>query len=154
MSEDTFIDIVVNKKARFEYEIVDTFEAGLVLKGTEVKSVRLKQASIQESYARITKGEVFLVGMNITPYAHGNRFNHDPLRERKLLLHRQEIKRLTGKVAERGFTLVPLKLYFKNGKVKVLLGLGKGKTTHDKRKTIQKRESDRELRRVIKESKR
>ncbi|HNV45716.1 MAG TPA: SsrA-binding protein, partial [Spirochaetota bacterium] len=90
MSEDTFIDIVVNKKARFEYEIVDTFEAGLVLKGTEVKSVRLKQASIQESYARIAKGEVFLVGMNITPYAHGNRFNHDPLRERKLLLHRQE----------------------------------------------------------------
>lgn len=154
MSEDTFIDIVVNKKARFEYEIVDTFEAGLVLKGTEVKSVRLKQASIQESYARIAKGEVFIVGMNITPYAHGNRFNHDPLRERKLLLHRQEIKRLTGKVAERGFTLVPLKLYFKNGKVKVLLGLGKGKTTHDKRKTIQKRESDRELRRVIKESKR
>lgn len=154
MSEDTFIDIVINKKARFEYEIVDTFEAGIALKGTEVKSIRQKQVSIQEAYARITKGEVFLVGVNITPYAQGNRFNHDPLRERKLLLHRQEIKRLTGKVAERGFTLVPLKMYFKNGKVKVLLGLGKGKTTFDKRKTIQKRESDRDLRRVIKESKR
>ena len=147
---DRIKDIIGNKKARFEYEIIDTLEAGIVLRGTEVKSIRLKHVSIQESYARVKNGEVFIVGMNISHYESGNRFNHDPDRERKLLLHRQEIKRLTGKLKEKGFTLVPLKLYFKNGKVKILLGLGKGKTSFDKRKTIQRRDLDRDMEREMK----
>ncbi|HOF14949.1 MAG TPA: SsrA-binding protein SmpB [Spirochaetota bacterium] len=145
MSSET--EIVQNKKARFEYEILDTIEAGIVLKGTEVKSVRLKKVNIQDSYARIKDGEAFLYGMNISPYESGNIFNHDPLRVRKLLLHKQEIKRLTGKQQEKGLTLVPLKVYWKNGKVKVLLGLAKGKTLYDKRHDIKKRDSDRELQR-------
>jgi SsrA-binding protein len=140
-------EIIQNKKARFEYEILDTIEAGIALKGTEVKSIRQKKVSIQDSYARIKDGEAFLYGMNISPYEAGNIFNHDPLRVRKLLLHKQEIKRLTGKQQEKGLTLVPLKLYWKNGKVKVLLGLAKGKTLYDKRHDIKKRESDRELQR-------
>ena len=143
-------EIVNNKKARFNYEILDTYEAGIVLKGTEVKSVRLKKVSIQESYAIIKKGEAYIIGMNIAQYDMGNRYNHDPLQDRKLLLHKQEIKRLTGKLQERGLTLIPLKLYFKNGKVKVLLGLGKGKAKYDKRKTIQKRDIERDMQRDIK----
>ncbi len=145
MSSET--EIVQNKKARFEYEILDTIEAGIVLKGTEVKSVRLKKVNIQDAYARIKDGEAFLYGMNISPYESGNIFNHDPVRVRKLLLHKQEIKRLTGKQQEKGLTLVPLKVYWKNGKVKVLLGLAKGKTLYDKRHDIKKRDSDRELQR-------
>ena len=145
MSSET--EIVQNKKARFEYEILDTIEAGIVLKGTEVKSVRLKKVNIQDAYARIKDGEAFLYGMNISAYESGNIFNHDPLRVRKLLLHKQEIKRLTGKQQEKGLTLVPLKVYWKNGKVKVLLGLAKGKTLYDKRHDIKKRDSDRELQR-------
>ncbi|MFW5770112.1 MAG: SsrA-binding protein SmpB [Spirochaetota bacterium] len=148
--EDRFMDVAKNKKARFEYEILETIEAGIVLKGTEVKSVRQKKVSIQESYARIKDGEAYIIGMTISPYEMGNQFNHEPARERKLLLHRQELKRLTGKLKEKGLTLVPLKIYFKNGKVKILLGLGKGKATYDKRKTIQKREADRELQRAVK----
>ncbi len=148
--EDRIIDIAKNKKARFEYEIDDTMEAGIVLRGTEVKAVRQKKVSIQEAYARIKDGEAYIVGLTISPYEMGNQFNHEPARERKLLLHRQEIKRLTGKLKEKGFTLVPLKVYIKNGRVKVLLGLGKGKTRYDKRKTIQKREADRELQRALK----
>ena len=144
------VDIVKNKKARFEYDIIDTIEAGVVLAGTEVKSIRLRRVSIQEAYARIKEGEVYIIGMSISPYEMGNRYNHEPLRDRKLLLHKQEIKRLTGKLKERGFTLIPLKLYFKNGKVKILLGLGRGKTKYDKRKSIQKRESEREIQRAIK----
>lgn len=147
---DNFQDIVVNKKARFDYEVMDTFEAGVVLVGTEVKSVRLKKVSIQEAYATIKNNEAFIIGMNIAQYEMGNRFNHEPARERKLLLHRHEIKRLTGKLKERGYTLVPLKVYFKNGKVKVLLGLARGKAQYDKRKTIQKREADRDMQREIK----
>lgn len=148
--KDNIIQIVQNKKARFEYEIAETIEAGIVLLGTEVKSIRLKKVSIQESYAKVIRGEVFITGMNIALYEMGNRNNHEPVRDRKLLLHKQQIKRLTGKLKLRGFTLIPLKLYFKNGKVKVLLGLGKGKTKYDKRKVIQKRESDRELQRILK----
>jgi SsrA-binding protein len=144
---DSIIEIARNKKARFEYEIVDRFEAGVVLVGSEVKSLRQKKASIQEAYARIKNGEVFLTGMNIAIYEMANRFNHDPVRERKLLLHRQEIKRLIGKVQERGFTLVPLRLYFKNGRVKVEIGLARGKTQYDKRRNIQKRDVERELQR-------
>ena len=142
--------IARNKKANFEYEILDTFEAGIMLTGTEVKSMRLKNVSIQEAYARIKNNEVFIVGMNVNPYESGNRFNHEPLRERKLLLHRHEIKRLTGKLAERGYTLVPLKLYFKNGKVKVEIGIGKGKKLHDRRQDIKKREERRDISRDFK----
>ena len=145
--QDKVLQIVNNKKANFEYEILDTFEAGIVLKGTEVKSIRLKKVNIEDSYARIMEGEIFIVGVNISHYNKGNRFNHEPVRDRKLLMHKQEIKRLTGKLKERGFTLVPLKMYFKNGKVKILLGLGKGKAKYDKRRAIQKRDLDREMQR-------
>ena len=149
MSEK-IIDIIKNKKARFDYEILDTFEAGIVLVGTEVKSIRMKKVSIQEAYARIVNGEIFLVGMNITIYDQGNRYNHEPVRNRKLLLHKHEIKRLTGKLQEKGYTLVPLRMYIKNGKVKVELGLGRGKAKYDKRKTIQKRDIEREMQREMK----
>lgn len=148
--QDKFIEIAKNKKARFEYEISETVEAGIALKGTEVKSIRQRKISMNESYAKIIKGEAFIIGMNISPYNMGNRFNHEPLRERKLLLHKQEIRRLTGKLNERGFTLVPLRMYFKNGKVKILLGLGKGKAKYDKRKAIQKRDSERDMQRDLK----
>jgi len=148
--ERSNFEIVTNKKARFEYEILETIEAGIVLKGTEVKSMRLRKVSINEAFARIKRDEVYLVGMNIALYEMGNRFNHEPERERKLLMHRQEIKRLTGKLKEKGLTLVPLKVYFHNGKVKILLGLGKGKAKYDKRRTIQKRDADREMQRAMK----
>ncbi len=144
---DSFIEIARNKKARFDYEIIETFEAGIVLKGSEVKSLRQKKASIQEAYARVKNGEIFITGMNIAVYEMANRFNHEPVHDRKLLLHRHEIKRLIGKVQEKGLTLVPLRLYFKNGKVKVELGLARGKARHDKRDSIKKREVDRELQR-------
>ena len=144
---DTIIEIARNKKARFDYEIIETFEAGIVLAGSEVKALRQKKASIQESYARVKNNEVYLTGMNIAIYEMANRFNHEPVHDRKLLLHRHEIKRLIGKVQERGFTLVPLRLYFKNGKVKVELGLARGKAKYDKRRDIQKREVDREIQR-------
>jgi SsrA-binding protein len=147
---DTIIEILKNKKARFEYEIVDTFEAGIVLKGTEVKSIRQKKVNIQESYAKIKNGEAFIIGMNISLYKMGNFFNHDPLRDRKLLLHKQEIKRLTGKLNEKGFTLIPLRMYFKNGRVKIELGLARGKNIHDKRRTIQDRDMKRDMQREIK----
>ena len=144
---DSYIEIARNKKARFDYEIIETFEAGIVLAGSEVKSLRQKKASIQESYARIKDGEVYITGMNIAVYEMANRFNHEPVHDRKLLLHRHEIKQLIGKVQEKGLTLVPLKLYFKNGKVKVELGLAKGKARYDKRDSIKKRDVDRELQR-------
>ncbi len=149
MSDD-IIEIIRNKKARFNYEILDVFEAGIVLKGTEVKSIRQKRVSIQESYARVINNEVFLVGLNISLYDMGNRFNHEPQRDRKLLLHKQEIKRLIGKLKEKGLTLVPLRMYIKRGKVKVELGLGRGKNVHDKRKTIQERDMKRDLQREMK----
>ncbi|HOT43261.1 MAG TPA: SsrA-binding protein SmpB [Spirochaetota bacterium] len=144
---DSYIEIARNKKARFDYEIIETFEAGIVLVGSEVKSLRQKKASIQESYARVKDGEIYITGMNIAVYEMANRFNHEPVHDRKLLLHRHEIKRLIGKVQEKGLTLVPLKLYFKNGKVKVELGLAKGKAKYDKRDSIKKRDVDREIQR-------
>ncbi|HNX23101.1 MAG TPA: SsrA-binding protein SmpB [Spirochaetota bacterium] len=147
---DNIIEILRNKKARFEYEILDTYEAGVVLKGTEVKSIRQKNVNIQESYAYIKNGEVYIIGMNISLYDRGNFFNHEPLRERKLLLHKYEIKKLIGKLNERGYTLVPLRMYIKNGKVKMELGLAKGKNTHDKRRTIQDRDMKRDMQREIK----
>ena len=141
--------LVVNRRARYNYEISETIEAGISLVGTEVKSIRDGKANIQEAYADIRDGEVFLVGAHISPYDQGNRFNHEPLRDRKLLLHRQEIKRLTGKVMEKGLTLVPMKMYLKGRRIKLELGLGRGKKLHDKRETIKRREQEREMEREL-----
>ncbi|RME07231.1 MAG: SsrA-binding protein SmpB [Deltaproteobacteria bacterium] len=140
-----------NKKARFNYTIEETIEAGIVLLGTEVKSLRQGKANITDSYARFRNGEVFLIGAHISPYDFGTHENHDPLRERKLLLHRREIRRLLTKVTQRGYTLVPLEIYFKDGHAKVLLALGKGKKLYDKRETMRKREEKREIDRAVKQ---
>lgn len=139
--------ICQNKKAWHNYFIEDTYEAGISLLGTEVKSLREGKANLGDSYGKIKGGEVFLVDAHISPYSHANRFNHDPLRTRKLLLHKREIKRLIGKVQERGFTLIPLRLYFSNGKVKVELGLAKGKKLYDKREILKQKAVRRELER-------
>jgi len=143
--------VILNKKARFLYEIIEVMEAGIVLQGTEVKSLRTGRANFKDSFATIRDGEVLLCNMHISPYEKGNIFNHDPIRERKLLLHKQEIKRLTGKVVEKGMTLVPLKIYFKNGRAKVELGLAKGKSAYDKRKDIARKDEQRMLEREFKE---
>ena len=137
--------VVTNRKATHLYEILETFEAGLVLRGTEVKSLREGQANFKDSYALVEGEELWLVGCHISPYRHGSDANHDPERPRKLLLHRGEINRLLGKVQERGLTLVPLRLYFKNGRAKLELGLGRGRKLHDKRRAIREREMRREL---------
>ena len=138
-----------NPKATHDYHILETWETGIVLTGTEVKSLRNGKASIREAYARVKNGEVFLEGMNITPYEQGNRYNHDPVRTRKLLLHRREIEKLIGAVEQRGLTLVPLELYFKNGRAKVAIALGKGKKQHDKRETIKRKIQEREVARAV-----
>lgn len=142
--------IANNKKARLNYEIGDTYEAGLVLTGTEVKALRNGKANIKDSYAVVKDNEVFIREMNISHYDHGNRFNHEPLRPRKLLLHKREIKKLYGKSQESGLSLVPLKLYFVNGKVKVEIGIGKGKKLYDRRQDIRLREERRTLARDFK----
>ncbi len=139
--------VCVNRKARYEYEILESLEGGLALTGTEVKSLRQGQANIKQSYAVIEKGEVFLVDSHISPYAFGNIHNHEPKRRRKVLLHSREIRRLAGKVAEKGLTLIPLKLYFRRGLVKVELGLGRGKKTHDRREAIRRRDELRDMQR-------
>jgi SsrA-binding protein len=143
--------ITTNRRARHEYHILQTFETGIVLKGTEVKSLRLGKANLKESYARVEKGEVYLYGLHISPYEQGNRYNPDPLRKRKLLLHAFEIRRLLGKVQETGLTLVPLKLYFAKGKAKVELALVRGKKEYDKRRSIAERDAQREMERGFKE---
>jgi SsrA-binding protein len=143
--------IATNRKAFHNFAILETFEAGLVLKGTEVKSLREAQVNFKDSYATIDNDEAWLVGCHISPYHHGSDANHDPDRKRKLLLHRREIARLLGKVAERGLTLVPLRLYFKGGRAKVELGLARGKKLHDKRETQRKREWDRTKARLMRE---
>ena len=137
--------IATNRRARHEYHILETIEAGLVLRGTEVKSLRAGGVSFKDSYATIRSGEGWLRGCHINPYSHGTDANHDPERDRKLLLHRRELGRLTGKIAERGLTLIPLRMYFKRGRVKVELGLGRGKKLHDKRATIRERDTQREM---------
>lgn len=143
--------IAKNRKARFEYEVLQTFETGIVLQGTEVKSLRAGRINMGDSYCRINSQlEVFLTNLHISPYALGNRENHDPLRERKLLLHKHQIKRLYGQIREKGLTLIALKFYFKHGKVKVELGLVRGKKLHDKRESIKKKDTDREMRRNFK----
>jgi SsrA-binding protein len=137
--------IATNRRARHEYEILETVEAGLVLRGTEVKSLRAGQVNFKDSYASLRNEEAWLIGCHISPYSHGTDANHDPERDRKLLLHRRELGRLTGKVAERGLTLVPLRLYFKNGRAKLELGLARGRKLHDKRSAIRERETRREM---------
>jgi len=135
--------IAENRKARFNYFIDEEFEAGLVLAGTEVKSLRLGRANLKDAYARIKDGEVFVYQMHISPYPFAHYDNHDPLRPRKLLLHKQEIKKLYSKANEKGHTLIPLKLYFKDGKVKMSLALARGKRNYDKRETIKRRDEQR-----------
>jgi SsrA-binding protein len=142
--------IASNKTARMNYEIDDIYEAGLVLSGTEVKALRAGKANLKDSYAVVKDGEVFIKEMHISHYDHGNRFNHEPLRSRKLLLHKREIKKLYGKSREKGLALVPLKLYFKNGKVKVEIGIGKGKKLYDRRQDIKQREERRDIARDFK----
>jgi SsrA-binding protein len=142
-----------NKKARHDYHLTDEMEAGIVLKGTEVKSIREGRVTIKDSYGEIKNGELFLRQLHISPYGFAYYDNHDPLRSRKLLLHKAEIKRLIVKTKERGFTIVPLKVYFKNGKVKVQIALAKGKRLYDKRETIKARDVNRELDRAIKKYK-
>jgi len=141
--------IASNRRARHDFDILETHEAGLVLRGTEVKALREGRADLKESYARIENDEAWLVGCHISPYAQGNRANHDPLRPRKLLLHRRELTRLLGKIMEKGLTLVPLRLYFKGGRAKVELGLARGRKTLDKRHVIREREVRREMDRAI-----
>jgi SsrA-binding protein len=137
--------IADNRKARHDYFIEDQVEAGIVLLGTEVKSLRQGRANLKDSYARFKKGELYLCQMHISPYTFAYYDNHDPLRERKLLLHKMELKRLYGKLNERGYTLVPLRLYFRDSKVKLMLGLAKGKHKYDKRETIRRRDEQRDL---------
>ena len=137
--------VATNRRARHEYEILETLEAGLVLRGTEVKSLRTGQVNFKDSYATVRNGEAWLLGCHINPYSHGTDANHDPERDRKLLLHRREIARLSGRIAERGLTLVPLRLYFKDGRAKIELGLGRGKKLHDKRSTLRERDVKREM---------
>ncbi|MHB8524509.1 MAG: SsrA-binding protein SmpB [Limisphaerales bacterium] len=142
-------DILTNSKARHDYHILETIEAGIVLHGTEVKALRAGKGQIRDAFARVENGEACLHNAHIDEYSHGNRQNHQPKAVRKLLLHKSEIRRLAGLVSVKGHTLVPLSLYWKAGKVKVLLGLGKGKVVHDKREDLKKREADRELKRAV-----
>jgi SsrA-binding protein len=139
---------ISNRRARFEYEILESFEAGIVLVGSEVKSLRQGKANLQDSYALVKNGEVWLLNMHINPYEQANQFNHDPLRTRKLLLNKSEIAKLQVKTNEKGLTLIPLKLYFKKGNAKVELGIGKGKKLHDKRESIKERDVTREMQRA------
>ncbi len=141
--------ICVNRKARFDYTISETVEAGLVLQGTEVKSLRDGKADLKDAYADVQEGEVFLLHAHIDQYEKASRFNHDPVRPRKLLLHKHEIRRLIGKTQERGLTLIPMRMYFANGKAKVELGLAKGKKHYDKREDVKRRTAERDIQRAL-----
>jgi SsrA-binding protein len=143
--------IAENRKAHHDYHIFETFEAGMALLGTEVKAIREGRVNLRDSYGRVEGGEIFVLNIHISPYSHRGYSAHEPLRKRKLLLHRQEIRKLIGKTTERGMTLVPLRMYFKGGRVKLALGLAKGKKEHDRRETIKRRETDRETRAAVKE---
>ena len=143
-------DIAVNRRARHDYHIDESYEAGIVLLGSEVKSLRAGKANLKDSYARIENGEMWLLNVHISPYAAASQFGHEPTRKRKLLLHAREIERLHGKVKERGFTLIPLRLYFKDGRAKVEIGLARGKKLYDKRESIREREMRREVDRAMK----
>lgn len=150
MSGEAMKLVANNKKAYHDYFIEEKHEAGIVLHGTEVKSMRMGKCSIKEAFIRIENGEVFVYGMHVSPYEKGNIFNKDPLRVKKLLLHKQEIHKLTGKIAEKGYTLVPLQVYFKDGKAKVEIGLAKGKKMYDKRQDIAKKDQRREAEKELK----
>ena len=150
MGKDSIKLIANNKKAYHDYFIEDTYEAGVALHGTEVKSLRMGKCSIKESFVRIEKGEVIVYGMHISPYEKGNIFNKDPLRPKKLLMHRYEINKITGKIAEKGYTLVPLRVYFKDSLVKVEIGLARGKKLYDKRQDIAKKDMRREAEKEFK----
>ncbi len=141
-----------HKKAYHDYFIDETYEAGIALHGTEVKSLRMGKCSIKEAFVRIENGEVFVYGMHISPYEKGNIFNKDPLRVKKLLMHKYEIRKLAGKVAEKGYTLVPLQVYFKDGRAKVEVGLARGKKLYDKRESIARKDQEREAQREFKSS--
>jgi SsrA-binding protein len=143
--------VATNRRAPHDYHILDTYEAGLVLSGTEVKSLRAGKASLADSYVGFERGEAYVYNMFINPYDKGNRYNHQEKRPRKLLLHKTEINRLLGQVTQKGFTIVPLKLYFKGSRAKLEIGLAKGKKAYDKRQDIKERETARELQRVMKE---
>jgi len=145
---DAVETIARNKRARHDYHILETWEAGIVLTGTEVKSMRDGKANLSDSYGIVKDGEVFLLNMHVQPYAHGNQFNHEPTRTRKLLLNKREIRKMIGSVERQGLTLVPLELYFKNGKAKVALALGKGKKEHDKREDLRKKDDERDMARA------
>ena len=142
--------IAENRKAFHDFHLLESFEAGLVLLGTEVKAIREGRVNLRDSFARVEDGEIFLYNVNISPYSHRGYADHEPLRRRKLLLRREEIRKLVGKTVEKGMTLVPVRLYFKNGRVKVAVSLAKGKKDYDKRETIKRREVDRETRAAIK----
>ncbi len=142
--------IADNRKARHDYKLFDTFEAGIVLLGTEVKAIREGRVNLRDSYGRLENGEVFLYNVHISPYSHRGYADHEPMRRRKLLLQKREIRKLIGKVVERGMTLVPVRMYFKRGRVKVAISLAKGKRDYDKRETLRRREADREARAAIK----
>ena len=141
--------IAKNRQARHDYAVIDTWEAGIVLTGTEVKALREGKANISDAYGIVRNGEIYLLNLHISPYERGGYVNHDPTRTRKLLLHRKEIRRLIGAVEREGLTLIPLELYFKKGKAKVALALGKGKKLHDKRETARERDADREMARAL-----
>jgi SsrA-binding protein len=143
--------ISTNRKARHDYHIEESYEAGIALTGTEVKSVRNARVNLKDSYAKVEGNELFLYNMHISPYEQGNRFNHDPLRVRKLLMHRVEIRRLTGKIKEKGYALIPLKIYLTRGRVKVEIGLARGKKLYDKRRDIAEKDSKREMERAFRD---
>ncbi len=145
--------ISTNRKARHDFRIEETYEAGIVLTGTEVKSIRNARVNLKDSYAKVEGGELFLYNMHVSPYDPGNRYNHEPLRTRKLLMHKSEIGRLAGKVKEKGYALIPLKVYFREGLVKIELGLARGKKKYDKRRDIAERDQKREMEREFKEKK-
>ena len=150
MKKDEIKNLVTNRRARHEYFIDDTLEAGIELKGTEVKSLRSGKSNIQDAYISFSSGEAFVENMHISPYEQGNIFNVDPVRPRKLLLHKKEISRLIGETTQKGYTLVPLSVYLKRGLVKVELGLARGKKLHDKRETLAKKDADRRMQRELK----
>ena len=146
--------IAENRKARHDYHLLETFEAGIALAGTEVKAIREGRVNLRDSFGKVEGGEVYAMNIHISPYSHRGYADHEPLRRRKLLLHKQEVRKLVGKTTERGMTLVPLSLYFKNGRVKMAIGLAKGKKDYDRRETIKRRETERETRAAVKERQR
>ncbi|MDC3412301.1 SsrA-binding protein SmpB [Aquibacillus sp. 3ASR75-11] len=146
--------IAQNRKANHDFFIEETYEAGIVLQGTEIKSIRAGRVNLKDSFARVDRGEAFLHNLHISPYEQGNRYNHDPVRTRKLLLHRKEIDKLIGETQQQGYSLIPLKIYIKNGVAKVLIGLGRGKKKYDKREDLKRKQAKRDMDRALKDNNR